>query len=150
MLFMTIPGTRCLRITRAKEASMLTQVTVKSLRWSGIYGWCTAIRWLFGEGNHFFGNADGAMLKNIALTAVTGTIYQYIHVAFQDLSPVLPPSADCRRAGGAYSFSAVLILSWCIHAFFMRSDCAHGVGGEGLLAAHYWRAGFCRWYGGAY
>ncbi|MGS9179514.1 ammonium transporter, partial [Salmonella enterica subsp. enterica serovar Infantis] len=37
----------------------------------------------FGEGNHFFGNAEGAMLKNIAFTAVTGTIYQYIQVAYQ-------------------------------------------------------------------
>lgn len=30
------------------------------------------------------------MLKNIELTAVMGSIYQYIHVAFQDRLPALP------------------------------------------------------------
>ncbi|EGI3858111.1 ammonium transporter [Salmonella enterica] len=85
VLFMTIPGIALFYggLIRAKNVlSMLTQVTVTfalvCILWV-VYGYSLA----FGEGNHFFGNADGAMLKNIALTAVTGTIYQYIHVAFQ-------------------------------------------------------------------
>lgn len=85
VLFMTIPGIALFYggLIRAKNVlSMLTQVTVTfalvCILWV-VYGYSLA----FGEGNHFFGNTDGAMLKNIALTAVTGTIYQYIHVAFQ-------------------------------------------------------------------
>ncbi len=94
-----------------------------------VYGYS---RLAFGEGNHF-GNADGAMLKNIALTAVTGTIYQYIHVAFQDLSPVLP-SADCRRAGGAYSFFGG--TDFVGDGSRLHIPIAHMVWGGGLLAAH--------------
>ena len=44
-----------------------------------VYGYSLA----FGEGNAFFGNVNWAMLKNIELTAVMGSFYQYIHVAFQ-------------------------------------------------------------------
>ncbi len=68
---------------RGKDVlSMLTQVTVTfalvCILWV-VYGYSLA----FGEGNNFFGNINWLMLKNIELTAVMGSIYQYIHVAFQ-------------------------------------------------------------------
>ncbi|EAS1597447.1 ammonium transporter AmtB [Salmonella enterica] len=137
VLFMTIPGIALFYggLIRAKNVlSMLTQVTVTfalvCILWV-VYGYSLA----FGEGNHFFGNTDGAMLKNIALTAVTGTIYQYIHVAFQGsfacitVGLIVGALAECIR------FSAVLIL---VVVWFTLSyiPIAHMVWGGGLLAAH--------------
>lgn len=85
VLFMTIPGIALFYggLIRGKNVlSMLTQVTVTfalvCILWV-VYGYSLA----FGEGNNFFGNINGLMLKNIELTAVMGSIYQYIHVAFQ-------------------------------------------------------------------
>ncbi|MDE4906445.1 hypothetical protein OOJ17_21585, partial [Escherichia coli] len=85
VLFMTIPGIALFYggLIRGKNVlSMLTQVTVTfalvCILWV-VYGYSLA----FGEGNNFFGNINWLMLKNIELTAVMGSIYQYIHVAFQ-------------------------------------------------------------------
>lgn len=150
VLFMTIPGIALFYggLIRAKNVlSMLTQVTVTfalvCILWV-VYGYSLA----FGEGNHFFGNADGAMLKNIALTAVTGTIYQYIHVAFQG-------SFACITVGlivGALAerirfFGGTDFCRGVVHAL-LYPDCAHGVGRRPAGCSR--RAGFCRWYGGAY
>ena len=68
---------------------MLTQVAVTfalvCVLWV-VYGYSLA----FGTGNAFFGNFDWVMLKNIELTALMGSFYQYIHVAFRARSPALP------------------------------------------------------------
>ncbi|EAW5749368.1 ammonium transporter AmtB [Salmonella enterica] len=137
VLFMTIPGIALFYggLIRAKNVlSMLTQVTVTfalvCILWV-VYGYSLA----FGEGNHFFGNTDGAMLKNIALTAVTGTIYQYIHVAFQGSFACITVGLIVGALAERISFSAVLIF---VVVWFTLSyiPIAHMVWGGGLLAAH--------------
>ncbi|EAA9720752.1 ammonium transporter AmtB [Salmonella enterica] len=137
VLFMTIPGIALFYggLIRAKNVlSMLTQVTVTfalvCILWA-VYGYSLA----FGEGNHFFGNTDGAMLKNIALTAVTGTIYQYIHVAFQGSFACITVGLIVGALAERIRFSAVLIL---VVVWFTLSyiPIAHMVWGGGLLAAH--------------
>lgn len=137
VLFMTIPGIALFYggLIRAKNVlSMLTQVTVTfalvCILWV-VYGYSLA----FGEGNHFFGNTDGAMLKNIALTAVTGTIYQYIHVAFQGSFACITVGLIVGALAERILFSAVLIF---VVVWFTLSyiPIAHMVWGGGLLAAH--------------
>ncbi|EGP3923976.1 ammonium transporter AmtB [Salmonella enterica subsp. enterica serovar Typhimurium] len=137
VLFMTIPGIALFYggLIRAKNVlSMLTQVTVTfalvCILWV-VYGYSLA----FGEGNHFFDNADGAMLKNIALTAVTGTIYQYIHVAFQGSFACITVGLIVGALAERIRFSAVLIF---VVVWFTLSyiPIAHMVWGGGLLAAH--------------
>ncbi|EKA7463443.1 ammonium transporter AmtB [Salmonella enterica] len=137
VLFMTIPGIALFYggLIRAKNVlSMLTQVTVTfalvCILWV-VYGYSLA----FGEGNHFFGNTDGAMLKNIALTAVTGTIYQYIHVAFQGSFACITVGLIVGALTERIRFSAVLIF---VVVWFTLSyiPIAHMVWGGGLLAAH--------------
>ncbi|EGX8051976.1 ammonium transporter AmtB [Salmonella enterica subsp. enterica serovar Infantis] len=137
VLFMTIPGIALFYggLIRAKNVlSMLTQVTVTfalvCILWV-VYGYSLA----FGEGNHFFGSADGAMLKNIALTAVTGTIYQYIHVAFQGSFACITVGLIVGALAERIRFSAVLIF---VVVWFTLSyiPIAHMVWGGGLLAAH--------------
>ncbi|HEE0159378.1 TPA: ammonium transporter AmtB [Salmonella enterica subsp. enterica serovar Enteritidis] len=137
VLFMTIPGIALFYggLIRAKNVlSMLTQVTVTfalvCILWV-VYGYSLA----FGEGNHFFGNTDGAMLKNIALTAVTGTIYQYIHVAFQGSFACITAGLIVGALAERIRFSAVLIF---VVVWFTLSyiPIAHMVWGGGLLAAH--------------
>ncbi|EGU9327130.1 ammonium transporter AmtB [Salmonella enterica] len=137
VLFMTIPGIALFYggLIRAKNVlSMLTQVTVTfalvCILWV-VYGYLLA----FGEGNHFFGNTDGAMLKNIALTAVTGTIYQYIHVAFQGSFACITVGLIVGALAERIRFSAVLIF---VVVWFTLSyiPIAHMVWGGGLLAAH--------------
>ncbi|MGM4204455.1 ammonium transporter AmtB [Salmonella sp. NW236] len=137
VLFMTIPGIALFYggLIRAKNVlSMLTQVTVTfalvCILWV-VYGYSLA----FGEGNHFFGNTDGAMLKNIALTAVTGTIYQYIHVAFQGSFACIIVGLIVGALAERIRFSAVLIF---VVVWFTLSyiPIAHMVWGGGLLAAH--------------
>ncbi|ECE6012242.1 ammonium transporter AmtB [Salmonella enterica subsp. diarizonae] len=137
VLFMTIPGIAMFYggLIRAKNVlSMLTQVTVTfalvCILWV-VYGYSLA----FGEGNHFFGNVEGAMLKNIALTAVTGTIYQYIHVAFQGSFACITVGLIVGALAERIRFSAVLIF---VVVWFTLSyiPMAHMVWGGGLLAAH--------------
>ncbi|ECI4690873.1 ammonium transporter AmtB [Salmonella enterica subsp. enterica] len=137
VLFMTIPGIALFYggLIRAKNVlSMLTQVTVTfalvCILWV-VYGYSLA----FGEGNHFFSNTDGAMLKNIALTAVTGTIYQYIHVAFQGSFACITVGLIVGALAERIRFSAVLIF---VVVWFTLSyiPIAHMVWGGGLLAAH--------------
>ncbi|EAY1185395.1 ammonium transporter AmtB [Salmonella enterica subsp. diarizonae] len=137
VLFMTIPGIAMFYggLIRAKNVlSMLTQVTVTfalvCILWV-VYGYSLA----FGEGNHFFGNVEGAMLKNIALTAVTGTIYQYIHVAFQGSFACITVGLIVGALAERIRFSAVLIF---VVVWFTLSyiPIAHMVWGGGLLAAH--------------
>ncbi|ECR1773640.1 ammonium transporter AmtB [Salmonella enterica subsp. enterica] len=137
VLFMTIPGIALFYggLIRAKNVlSMLTQVTVTfalvCILWV-VYGYSLA----FGEGNHFFGNTDGAMLKNIALTAVTGTIYQYIHVAFQGSFACITVGLIVGALAERIRFSAVLIFV-VVWFTFSYIPIAHMVWGGGLLAAH--------------
>lgn len=150
VLFMTIPGIALFYggLIRGKNVlSMLTQVTVTfalvCILWV-VYGYSLA----FGEGNNFFGNINWLMLKNIELTAVMGSIYQYIHVAFQG-------SFACITVGlivGALAETNPLLSSVDFRGgmadALLHSDCAYGVGR--------WFAGFSRcagfrgWHRGAH
>ncbi|PHM95563.1 ammonium transporter, partial [Salmonella enterica subsp. enterica serovar Typhimurium] len=71
-----------------------------------VYGYLLVL----GEGNHFFGNAVGAMLKNIAFTAVTGTIYQYIYVAFLGSFACITVGLFVGALAECIRFSSVLIF----------------------------------------
>lgn len=112
VLFMTIPGIALFYggLIRGKNVlSMLTQVTVTfalvCIIWV-VFGYSLA----FGEGNSFFGNFNWVMLKNIELTAVMGSIYQYIHVAFQGSFACITVGLIVGSLAERIRFSAVLIF----------------------------------------
>lgn len=149
VLFMTIPGIALFYggLIRGKNVlSMLTQVTVTfalvCILWV-VYGYSLA----FGEGNNFFGNINWLMLKNIELTAVMGSIYQYIHVAFQAVC-LHYRRLDRWGAGGTNPLLSCVDFRGGMADALLHSDCAYGVGR--------WFAGFSRcagfrgWHGGAY
>lgn len=137
VLFMTIPGIALFYggLIRGKNVlSMLTQVTVTfalvCILWV-VYGYSLA----FGEGNNFFGNINWLMLKNIELTAVMGSIYQYIHVAFQGSFACITVGLIVGTLAERIRFSAVLIfvVVWLTLSYI---PIAHMVWGGGLLASH--------------
>ncbi len=105
VLFMSIPGIALFYggLIRGKNVlSMLTQVAVTfalvCILWV-VYGYSLA----FSEGNSFFGSFNWVMLKNIALTDVMGSIYQYIHVAFQAPSPASPWGLSSARSPSVFA-----------------------------------------------
>lgn len=137
VLFMTVPGIALFYggLIRGKNVlSMLTQVTVTfalvCILWV-VYGYSLA----FGEGNNFFGNINWLMLKNIELTAVMGSIYQYIHVAFQGSFACITVGLIVGALAERIRFSAVLIfvVVWLTLSYI---PIAHMVWGGGLLASH--------------
>lgn len=137
VLFMTIPGIALFYggLIRGKNVlSMLMQVTVTfalvCILWV-VYGYSLA----FGEGNNFFGNVNWLMLKNIELTAVMGSIYQYIHVAFQGSFACITVGLIVGALAERIRFSAVLIfvVVWLTLSYI---PIAHMVWGGGLLASH--------------
>ncbi len=137
VLFMTIPGIALFYggLIRGKNVlSMLTQVTVTfalvCILWV-VYGYSLA----FGEGNNFLGNINWLMLKNIELTAVMGSIYQYIHVAFQGSFACITVGLIVGALAERIRFSAVLIfvVVWLTLSYI---PIAHMVWGGGLLASH--------------
>ena len=137
VLFMTIPGIALFYggLIRGKNVlSMLTQVAVTfalvCVLWV-VYGYSLA----FGEGNAFFGNFNWAMLKNIELTALMGSFYQYIHVAFQGSFACITVGLIVGALAERIRFSAVLIfvVVWLTLSYV---PIAHMVWGGGLLATH--------------
>ncbi|BDH46803.1 ammonia channel [Salmonella enterica subsp. enterica serovar Choleraesuis] len=137
VLFMTIPGVALFYggLLRAKNVlSMLTQVSVTfalvCVLWV-VYGYSLA----FGTGGNFFGNVDWVMLKNIELTAAMGSIYQYIHVAFQGSFACITVALIVGAIAERIRFSAVLIFV-AIWLTFSYLPIAHMVWGGGLLGSH--------------
>lgn len=135
VLFMSIPGSALFYggLIRGKNVlSMLTQVAVTfslvCVLWV-IYGYSLA----FSEGNAFFGSFNWVMLKNIALTAVMGSFYQYIHVAFQASFACITVGLIVGAIAERIRFSAVLIfvVVWLTLAYL---PIAHMVWAGGLLA----------------
>ena len=135
VLFMSIPGSALFYggLIRGKNVlSMLTQVAVTfslvCVLWV-IYGYSLA----FSEGNAFFGSFNWVMLKNIALTAVMGSFYQYIHVAFQASFACITVGLIVGAIAERIRFSAVLIFVavWLTLAYL---PIAHMVWAGGLLA----------------
>jgi len=137
VLFMTVPGIALFYggLIRGKNVlSMLTQVAVTfalvCILWV-VYGYSLA----FSEGNNFFGSFNWAMLKNIELTAVTGSFYQYIHVAFQGSFAAITVGLIVGALAERIRFSAVLIFV-VVWMTFSYVPVAHMVWGGGLLASH--------------
>ncbi len=136
VLFMTLPGIALFYggLLRAKNVlSMLTQVAVTfamvCVLWL-IYGYSLA----FSEGNPFFGGFGWTMLKNIELTALTGTFYQLIHVAFQCSFACITVGLIVGALAERIRFSAVLIFV-VIWLTFSYLPMAHMVWAGGYLAA---------------
>ncbi|KAA5928669.1 MULTISPECIES: ammonium transporter AmtB [Pantoea] len=135
VLFMSIPGIALFYggLIRGKNVlSMLTQVAVTfslvCVLWV-VYGYSLA----FSEGNAFFGGFGWAMLKNIQLTAVMGSFYQYIHVAFQASFACITVGLIVGAIAERIRFSAVLIFVgvWLTLAYL---PIAHMVWAGGFLA----------------
>lgn len=135
VLFMTIPGIALFYggLIRGKNVlSMLTQVAVTfalvCVLWV-LYGYSLA----FSEGNAFFGSFQWAMLKNIELKALTGSFYQYIHVAFQASFACITVGLIVGAIAERIRFSAVLIfvVVWLTFAYL---PIAHMVWAGGFLA----------------
>ena len=136
VLFMTIPGIALFYggLIRAKNVlSMLTQVAmtfaIVCVLWM-VYGYSVA----FSEGNAFFGSFNWAMLKNITPTAVMGSYYQYIHVAFQASFACITVGLIVGAIAERIRFSALLIfvVIWLTFAYL---PIAHMVWAGGFLAA---------------
>lgn len=135
VLFMTIPGIALFYggLIRSKNVlSMLTQVAVTfalvCVLWV-LYGYSLA----FSEGNAFFGSFQWAMLKNIELKSLTGSFYQYIHVAFQASFACITVGLIVGSIAERIRFSAVLIfvVVWLTLAYL---PIAHMVWAGGFLA----------------
>jgi Amt family ammonium transporter len=136
VLFMTLPGIALFYggMIRAKNVlSMLTQVAVTfalvCVLWM-IYGYSLA----FSDGNPFFGSFTWVMLKNIPLTALMGTFYQLIHVAFQCSFACITVGLIVGALAERIRFSAVLIfvVIWLTFAYVPM---AHMVWDNGYLAS---------------
>lgn len=147
VLFMTIPGIALFYggLIRGKNVlSMLTQVTVTfalvCILWV-VYGYSLA----FGEGNNFFGNINWLMLKNIELTAVMGSIYQYIHVAFRIVC-LHYRRLDSWGAGGTNPLLSCVDFRGGMADALLHSDCAYGLGRR--FAGFSRCTGFRGWHGG--
>lgn len=135
VLFMTIPGIALFYggLIRGKNVlSMLSQVTVTfaliCVLWL-VYGYSLA----FSDGNAFFGGFNWAMLKNISLTTLNGSIYQYIHVAFQASFACITVGLIIGALAERIRFSAVLIFV-AIWFTFSYLPVAHMVWAGGYLA----------------
>ncbi|MBN7121252.1 ammonium transporter AmtB [Erwinia billingiae] len=135
VLFMTLPGIALFYggLLRAKNVlSMMTQVSVTfamvCVLWM-LYGYSLA----FSEGNAFFGGFSMAMLKNIQLTSLVGTFYQYIHVSFQASFACITVGLIVGSIAERVRFSAVLIFV-AIWLTFSYLPIAHMVWSGGLLA----------------
>ncbi|MBS0848703.1 ammonium transporter AmtB [Citrobacter sp. JGM124] len=137
VLFMTIPGLALFYggLIRAKNVlSMMSQIIVSfamvCILWV-VYGYSLT----FGPGNNFFGNFDWAMLKGLQTDTVMGSIYQYIHVAFQGSFACITVALVVGALAERVRFSAVLIF---VAVWFTLSyvPIAHMVWGGGLLGSH--------------
>ncbi|WP_159567107.1 ammonium transporter AmtB [Budvicia diplopodorum] len=134
VLFMSIPGIALFYggLLRSKNVlSLMTQViatfSLVCVLWV-IYGYSLA----FGEGNAFFGNFHGVMLKDIHLTDVIGTFYKLIHVVFQASFACITVGLIVGGFAERIRFSAVIlfILIWFTLAYLPM---AHMVWGGGYL-----------------
>lgn len=136
VLFMTVPGIALFYggLLRSKNVlSMMTQVMVTfaliCVLWI-LYGYSLAFS---TGGNAFFGGFDMAMLKGIGLTSLSGTFYQYIHVAFQASFACITVALVVGSFAERIRFSAVLIFA-VLWFTFSYLPMAHMVWGGGFLA----------------
>ncbi|MFE8117425.1 ammonium transporter AmtB [Brenneria goodwinii] len=136
VLFMTIPGIALFYggLIRSKNVlSMLSQVIVSfalvCILWV-VYGYSLA----FSEGNAFFGGFSNFMLKGISIDSITGTFYQYIHIAYQASFACITVGLIVGAIAERVRFSAVLIFV-ALWLTFSYLPMTHMVWGGGYLAA---------------
>ncbi|PWC25931.1 ammonium transporter AmtB [Brenneria nigrifluens DSM 30175 = ATCC 13028] len=136
VLFMTIPGIALFYggLIRAKNVlSMLSQVIISfalvCILWV-VYGYSLA----FSEGNAFFGGFANFLLKGIAVDSITGTFYQYVHVAYQASFACITVALIVGAIAERIRFSAVLIFV-ALWLTFSYLPMTHMVWGGGYLAA---------------
>ncbi|MCL2893364.1 ammonium transporter AmtB [Brenneria tiliae] len=136
VLFMTIPGIALFYggLIRAKNVlSMLSQVIISfalvCILWV-VYGYSLA----FSEGNAFFGGFSNFLLNGIAVDSITGTFYQYVHVAYQASFACITVALIVGAIAERIRFSAVLIFV-ALWLTFSYLPMTHMVWGGGYLAA---------------
>ncbi|MBJ7221804.1 MULTISPECIES: ammonium transporter AmtB [unclassified Brenneria] len=136
VLFMTIPGIALFYggLIRSKNVlSMLSQVIISfalvCILWV-VYGYSLA----FSEGNAFFGGFSNFMLNGITIDSITGTFYQYVHVAYQASFACITVALIVGAIAERIRFSAVLIFV-ALWLTFSYLPMTHMVWGGGYLAA---------------
>ncbi|UYA59359.1 ammonium transporter AmtB [Pectobacterium colocasium] len=135
VLFMTIPGIALFYggLIRSKNVlSMMTQVSVTfamvCILWV-VYGYSLA----FSEGNAFFGGFSTFMLKGIGIESISGTYYQFVHVAYQASFACITVALIVGAIAERIRFSAVLIFV-ALWLTFSYLPMTHMVWGGGYLA----------------
>ncbi|MTC60912.1 ammonium transporter AmtB [Providencia rustigianii] len=132
VFFMTIPGIALFYggLLRSKNVlSLITQVmlifSIVIILWL-LFGYSLA----FTAGNKFFGGGSLTLLNSMSLEDLSGSISQYIHVAFQGSFAVITVALIVGALGERIRFSALLIFT-VIWFTFSYVPIAHMVWGEG-------------------
>ncbi|GAB1438784.1 hypothetical protein MASR2M36_15380 [Providencia sp.] len=113
VIFMIVPGIALFYggLLRSKNVlSLMAQTTVilalVSVIWI-IYGYSLA----FSDGNAFFGGFSQLMLKGITVESLSGTIPQFVHVAFQGAFACLTVALVVGALGERIKFCAILVFT---------------------------------------
>lgn len=132
VFFMTIPGIALFYggLLRGKNVlSLITQVmmifSVVVILWV-IFGYSLA----FTAGNKIWGGWSLTFLNNVSLDSLSGSINQYVHIAFQGSFAVITVALIVGALGERVRFSALLIFT-VIWFTFSYIPIAHMVWGEG-------------------
>ncbi|MEQ5176023.1 ammonium transporter AmtB [Proteus genomosp. 6] len=132
VFFMTIPGIALFYggLLRGKNVlSLITQVmmifSVVVILWV-IFGYSLA----FTAGNKIWGGWSLTFLNNVSLDSFSGSINQYVHIAFQGSFAVITVALIVGALGERVRFSALLIFT-VIWFTFSYIPIAHMVWGEG-------------------
>ncbi|MBI6338557.1 ammonium transporter AmtB [Proteus sp. PR00224] len=132
VFFMTIPGIALFYggLLRGKNVlSLITQVmmifSVVVIFWV-IFGYSLA----FTAGNKIWGGWSLTFLNNVSLDSLSGSINQYVHIAFQGSFAVITVALIVGALGERVRFSALLIFT-VIWFTFSYIPIAHMVWGEG-------------------
>ncbi|QEZ91249.1 ammonium transporter AmtB [Proteus sp. CD3] len=132
VFFMTIPGIALFYggLLRGKNVlSLITQVmmifSVVVILWV-TFGYSLA----FTAGNKMWGGWSLTFLNNVSLDSLSGSINQYIHIAFQGSFAVITVALIVGALGERVRFSALLIFT-VIWFTFSYIPIAHMVWGEG-------------------
>lgn len=132
VFFMTIPGIALFYggLLRSKNVlSLITQVmmifSVVVILWI-TFGYSLA----FTAGNKVWGGWSLTFLNNISLASVSGSINQYVHIAFQGSFAVITIALIVGALGERVRFSALIIFT-IIWFTFSYIPIAHMVWGEG-------------------
>ncbi|MBG6026506.1 ammonium transporter AmtB [Proteus mirabilis] len=132
VFFMTIPGIALFYggLLRGKNVlSLITQVmmifSVVVILWV-TFGYSLA----FTAGNKMWGGWSLTFLNNVSLDSLSGSINQYVHIAFQGSFAVITVALIVGALGERVRFSALLIFT-VIWFTFSYIPIAHMVWGEG-------------------